>query len=188
MMGDVGLKQATQIAILNANYIADKLTKVGYSVLYTGQNNKVAHECIIDLRPIKAESGITEVDFAKRLMDYGFHSPTMSFPVAGTLMIEPTESEDKAELDRFILAMTSIYQEVQQVQTGDLDKVNNPLKNAPHTMVDILSWNKPYSIELGCFPADYLKGNKIFPSVNRIDDAHGDRNFMCSCFDMDELN
>ena len=187
MMGDEGLKEATKAAILNANYIADTLTKVGYQVLYTGQNNKVAHECIIDLRPIKAESGITEVDFAKRLMDYGFHSPTMSFPVPGTLMIEPTESEDKDELDRFILAMTQIYQEVQKVQSGEFDKLNNPLKNAPHTLVDVMNWNKPYSIELGCFPANYLNGNKIFPSVNRIDDAHGDRNFMCSCFDMDEL-
>lgn len=184
MMGEKGLEDATKAAILNANYIADQLTKVGYQVLYTGQNNKVAHECIIDLRPIKAASGITEVDFAKRLMDYGFHSPTMSFPVPGTLMIEPTESEAKAELDRFILAMTQIYHEVQLVMDGKFDAINNPLKNAPHTMEDILAWDKPYSIELGCYPASYLRGNKIFPSVNRIDDAHGDRNFMCSCFDL----
>lgn len=183
MMGEAGLEQATMNAILNANYIAHKLQEIGYSILYTGQNNKVAHECIIDLRPLKAASGITEVDFAKRLMDYGFHSPTMSFPVAGTLMIEPTESESKEELDRFILAMTQIYNEVQQVISGELDKLNNPLKNAPHTLSDILQWDKPYSVELGCFPAEYLKEQKIFPSVNRIDDAHGDRNFTCNCFD-----
>lgn len=188
MMGEFGLEMATKAAILNANYVANELRKVGYQVLYTGQNDKVAHECIIDLRPIKAESGITEVDFAKRLMDYGFHSPTMSFPVPGTLMIEPTESESKDELDRFILAMTQIYNEVQQVLNGEFDKINNPLKNAPHTMNDLIKWDKPYSPEIGCFPASYLVGNKIFPSVNRIDDAHGDRNFMCSCFDMDELS
>lgn len=187
MMGEAGLELATKSAILNANYIAHELSKVGYTVLYTGQNNKVAHECIIDLRPIKAESGITEVDFAKRLMDYGFHSPTMSFPVAGTLMVEPTESEDKGELDRFILAMTQIYNEVQKVRSGEFDAVNNPLRNAPHTMSNIMTWDKPYSIEVGCFPAKYLVGNKVFPTVNRIDDAHGDRNFMCSCFDMDDL-
>lgn len=183
MMGESGLEDATKNAILNANYIAQKLSTIGYPILYTGQNNKVAHECIIDLRPLKAASGITEVDFAKRLMDYGFHSPTMSFPVPGTLMIEPTESESKDELDRFILAMECIYSEVQAVLDGSLDKLNNPLKNAPHTMEDIMNWDKPYSIEQGCFPVDYLKGHKIFPSVNRIDDAHGDRNFMCNCFD-----
>lgn len=184
MMGESGLELATKIAILNANYIAMQLQKIGYEVLYSGQNGKVAHECIIDLRPIKAISGITEVDFAKRLMDYGFHSPTMSFPVPGTLMIEPTESESKDELDRFILAMTQIYNEVQSVMSGEFDKINNPLKNAPHTMNDVINWNKSYSVATGCFPAKYLQANKVFPSVNRIDDAHGDRNFMCSCFDL----
>jgi glycine dehydrogenase len=186
MMGESGLELATKAAILNANYIATQLQKIGYEILYSGQNGKVAHECIIDLRPIKAISGISEVDFAKRLMDYGFHSPTMSFPVPGTLMIEPTESESKDELDRFILAMTQIYNEVQSVMSGEFDKINNPLKNAPHTMNDVISWDKPYSVATGCFPAKYLQDNKVFPSVNRIDDAHGDRNFMCSCFDLNE--
>ena len=182
--GAGGLELATKTAILSANYIAYKLSKIGYPILYTGQNCKVAHECIIDLRPLKALSGITEVDFAKRLMDYGFHAPTMSFPVPGTFMIEPTESESKDELDRFIAAMSAIYNEVQQVIHGELDKINNPLKNAPHTLADLMSWDKPYSQELACFPTNELKEAKVFPSVNRIDDAHGDRNFMCSCFDL----
>ncbi|MEN9946103.1 MAG: hypothetical protein RLZZ293_489 [Pseudomonadota bacterium] len=184
MLGEYGLQLSTKVAILNANYIAKNLTKIGYPVLYTGQNNTVAHECIIDLRPLKEQSGISEVDFAKRLMDYGFHAPTMSFPVPGTLMIEPTESESKTELDRFIEAMKSIYHEVEQVISGELDKTNNPLKNAPHTLADIINWNKPYSIQVGCFPVKTLENNKVFPTVNRIDDAHGDRNFMCSCFDL----
>lgn len=183
MMGEAGLQLATKTAILNANYIAHHLAEIGYPILYSGQNNRVAHECIIDLRPLKAESGITEVDFAKRLMDYGFHAPTMSFPVPGTLMIEPTESESKEELDRFIKAMRAIYNEVQQVLNGSYDQNNNPLKNAPHTLRDILNWDKPYSLETGCFPMEYLKNHKVFPSVNRIDDAHGDRNFICNCFD-----
>ncbi len=183
MLGETGLELSTKTAILNANYIAHKLQQVGYQVLYTGQNNKVAHECIIDLRPIKAETGISEVDFAKRLMDYGFHAPTMSFPVPGTLMIEPTESECLDELDRFIEAMTQIYQEMQKVKSGEFDKINNPLKNAPHTLANVMNWDKPYSVELGCFPLASLKESKVFPSVNRIDDAHGDRNFMCNCFD-----
>ena len=182
MMGDYGLSMATKIAILNANYIAYKLDHA-FPVLYTGLNGRVAHECIVDLRPLKAETGITEVDIAKRLMDYGFHSPTMSFPVPGTLMIEPTESESLAELNRFIDAMLNIHLEALAVQKGDVDKLNNPLKNAPHTLADIIHWNKPYSIEDGCFPLDYLKHAKVFPSVNRIDDAHGDRNFICNCFD-----
>ena len=156
-----------------------------FPVLFTGQNNLVAHECIIDLRPIKADTGITEVDIAKRLMDYGFHSPTMSFPVAGTLMIEPTESEDKNELDRFINAMIGIYNEIKKVKSSEYDKINNPLKNAPHTLADIVNWDKPYSIEIGCFPAPHLKESKVFPSVNRIDDAHGDRNFICNCFEFE---
>lgn len=183
MMGETGLQLASKVAILNANYLAQHLSAIGYPLLYSGQNGKVAHECIIDLRPLKALSGISEVDFAKRLMDYGFHAPTMSFPVPGTLMIEPTESESKDELDRFIAAMKAIYAEVEQVINGGFDKTNNPLKNAPHTLADVVAWDKPYSIETGCFPLNYLKQSKIFPSVNRIDDAHGDRNFMCSCFD-----
>ena len=184
LLGEAGLELATKTAILSANYIAHKLSEIGYPILYTGQNGKVAHECIIDLRPLKVLSGITEVDFAKRLMDYGFHAPTMSFPVPGTFMIEPTESESKDELDRFIAAMSAIYNEVQQVIHGELDKINNPLKNAPHTLADLMSWDKPYSQELACFPTNELQEAKVFPSVNRIDDAHGDRNFMCSCFDL----
>ncbi|MBP9742835.1 MAG: aminomethyl-transferring glycine dehydrogenase [Burkholderiales bacterium] len=182
LLGEYGIQLATKIAILNANYIAHKLGGI-FPVLYTGINNKVAHECILDLRPLKAACGITEVDIAKRLMDYGFHAPTMSFPVPGTLMVEPTESESLAELERFILAMQSIHAEVMAVNEGKVDKINNPLKNAPHTLADIINWDKPYSIEIGCFPLDYLKHNKIFPNVNRIDDAHGDRNFLCNCFD-----
>src|SRR6185437_7010583 len=157
-----------------------------YPVLYTAENGTVAHECILDLRPIKAQTGITEVDIAKRLMDYGFHSSTMSFPVPGTLMVEPTESEAQDELDRFIAAMLKIYDEIQAVKSGSVDKLNNPLKNAPHTLADIMAWDKPYSVEVAFFPLDYLKKSKIFPSVNRIDDAHGDRNFICSCPDFDE--
>lgn len=184
MLGEIGLRESTKVAILNANYIANEL-KPYYPILYTGKNGKVAHECIIDLRQFKQDTGITEVDFAKRLMDYGFHAPTMSFPVAGTFMIEPTESEDKVEIDRFINAMISIYHEVNSVKDGSLDRQNNPLKNAPHTMFDILNWDKPYSIELGCFPTIEVKQNKVFPSVNRIDDVYGDRNFLCSCFDFE---
>ncbi len=182
MLGNDGLKLATKIAILTANYMAHRLGEY-YPVLYTGQNNTVAHECIIDLREIKSRTGISEVDIAKRLMDYGFHAPTMSFPVPGTLMIEPTESESLAEIERFIEAMININAEIEQITSGKLDKIDNPLKNAPHTLADLMTWNKPYSQELGCFPVDRLKQNKVFPSVNRINDAHGDRNFMCNCFD-----
>lgn len=187
MLGSEGLKLATQTAILSANYLAKELANIGYPILYTGQNGHVAHECIIDLRPIKAASGVTEVDFAKRLMDYGFHAPTMSFPVAGTLMIEPTESESLDELDNFILAMKQIYNEVQMVQNGEFDKTNNPLKNAPHTLANLMAWDKPYSIEIAYFPLPRLKDSKVFPSVNRIDDAYGDRNFICSCLDLENI-
>ncbi len=180
MLGDTGLKHTTYQAILNANYIAHQL-KPYYQILYTGNNGMVAHECIIDIRPIKDSAGITEVDIAKRLMDFGFHAPTQSFPVAGTLMIEPTESEDKAELDRFIEAMVHIYNEILDIKNGVMDKTNNPLKNAPHTLKDIATWDKPYSISDACFPKPWVMAGKIFPTVNRIDDAYGDRNFMCSC-------
>lgn len=182
MLGEMGLSYATKVAILNANYIAKRLGHV-FPILYTGNNGKVAHECILDLRPLKAETGITEVDIAKRLMDYGFHAPTMSFPVPGTLMVEPTESEAKDELDRFIEAMLSIHAEIKKVASCEYDKVNNPLKNAPHSLADVRNWDKPYSIQVGCFPLAYLEESKVFPSVNRIDDAHGDRNFICNCFD-----
>ncbi len=181
MMGNSGMKHATEIALLNANYVAHHLGQ-HYPVLYTGKNGRVAHECIIDLRPLKAASGITEVDIAKRLMDYGFHAPTMSFPVAGTLMIEPTESEAKDELDRFIAAMVSIRQEVAKVEAGEWPAENNPLKHAPHSKADIAcDWDRPYSREEALFPLPYVFDNKFWPSVNRIDDVYGDRNLVCSC-------
>ena len=181
MMGAEGLKQATRHALLNANYIASRLAG-HYPVLYTGAHGRVAHECIIDLRPLKAASGVTEVDIAKRLMDYGFHAPTMSFPVPGTLMIEPTESESKAELDRFIAAMLAIRAEVDKVQNGVWPADDNPLKNAPHSRSDIAGeWSHPYSREEALFPLPYVFDNKFWPSVNRIDDVYGDRNLVCSC-------
>jgi glycine dehydrogenase len=182
LMGGEGLRQATEYAILNANYLAKKLG-AHYPVLYSGRNDRVAHECIIDLRPLKERSGISEEDVAKRLMDFGFHAPTMSFPVPGTLMIEPTESESKAELDRFIEAMVKIREEIALVEAGELDADNNPLKNAPHTQADIIDpdWNRPYSREQAAFPAGWLKESKLWPTVNRIDNVYGDRNLFCSC-------
>ncbi len=182
LMGQPGLRKATEVAILNANYLTQKLGE-HYPVLYTGRNNKVAHECIIDLRPLKESSGITEEDVAKRLMDYGFHAPTMSFPVAGTLMIEPTESESKAEIDRFIEAMIAIRQEITDVESGNLDAEQNPLKGAPHTLEDLIDpdWNRPYSAAYGAFPLASLKANKFWPTVNRIDNVYGDRNLFCAC-------
>ncbi len=185
MLGNQGLKIATEYALLNANYIAKKLDSY-FPVLYKGESGFIAHECIFDLRPLKAETGISEVDIAKRLMDYGFHAPTMSFPVAGTLMVEPTESEDKGELDRFIEAMISIHGEIQKVKSGQWDKLNNPLKHAPHTEMDVRDWNKPYSIEIGCYPSKHTKVQKYWPSVNRIDDVFGDRQLVCSCPSIDE--
>lgn len=181
MMGKHGLRLATESALLNANYVAHELSS-DYPVLYTGKNGRVAHECIIDLRPLKAESGITEVDIAKRLMDYGFHAPTMSFPVPGTLMIEPTESESKAELDRFIAAMKQIKAEALKVQNGEWPKDDNPLVNAPHTAFNVTGeWNRAYSREEAVFPLSYVRENKFWPSVNRVDDVYGDRNLVCSC-------
>jgi glycine dehydrogenase len=182
LMGGSGLLKATQVAILNANYIATRL-RDHYPVLYTGRNGMVAHECIIDLRPLKLASGISEEDIAKRLMDYGFHAPTMSFPVPGTLMIEPTESESLPQLDRFVDAMIAIREEVRRVERGELDAGNNPLKNAPHTLADILDegWDRPYSKREAAFPMDYLREGKIWPSVNRIDNVYGDRNLFCAC-------
>ncbi len=181
MMGANGLRQATQMALLNGNYLAKKLGE-HYPILYSGQNGRVAHECIVDLRPIKADTGITEVDIAKRLNDYGFHAPTMSFPVAGTFMIEPTESESKVELDRFIEAMVSIKAEINAVKSGEMDANNNPLKNAPHTMKDLAGeWTRPYTREQAAFPVPAVYANKFWPTVNRIDDVYGDRNLICSC-------
>ncbi len=187
MMGGKGLTEATKVAILNANYIATEL-QTHYPILYTGQNNRVAHECIIDLRPIKAESGISEIDIAKRLMDFGFHPPTMSFPVPGTLMVEPTESESKAELDRFIAAMIQIKAEIKKVQDGVWALDDNPLVNAPHTPADIASsvWSHPYSREEAVYPLPFVAKNKFWPSVKRIDDVYGDRNLACSCPSIDE--
>lgn len=182
MMGSAGLRKATEVAILNANYVANAL-EGHYNVLYKGQNGRVAHECIIDLRPLKEASGVTEVDIAKRLNDYGFHAPTMSFPVAGTLMIEPTESEAKYELDRFVNAMISIRQEVAKVESGEWDATDNPLHNAPHTLADICDndWNRSYDRNLAAYPAPEVHRNKFWPTVNRIDDVFGDRNLICSC-------
>ncbi|MCP5357896.1 MAG: aminomethyl-transferring glycine dehydrogenase [Pseudomonadales bacterium] len=182
LMGAEGLLKATQMAILNANYIARKLAP-HFPVLYTGRNGMVAHECIIDLRPLKAASGISEEDVAKRLMDYGFHAPTMSFPVAGTLMIEPTESESKRELDRFIEAMISIRKEIARVESGELDALSNPLKHAPHTLADIMDpdWQRGYSKEEAAWPVPSLKESKFWPAVNRIDNVYGDRNLYCAC-------
>lgn len=181
LMGKKGLRQATETALLNANYIAKALSS-DYPILYTGKNGRVAHECIVDLRPIKAESGITEVDIAKRLMDYGFHAPTMSFPVPGTLMIEPTESESKAELDRFISAMKQIKQEILKVQNGQWSKDDNPLVHAPHTAAEIAGeWTHTYNREEAVYPLPFTREHKFFPSVKRIDDVYGDRNLICSC-------
>ncbi|MPW51761.1 glycine dehydrogenase (aminomethyl-transferring) [Moraxella catarrhalis] len=183
MMGRDGLLSATKQALLNANYIATKLSE-DYPVLYTGKNGRVAHECIIDIRPLKAQTGISETDIAKRLMDYGFHAPTMSFPVAGTLMIEPTESESKAEIDRLISALKQIKQEALKVQTGEdgWTPDDNPLVNAPHTAFVITGeWTHPYSREEAAFPLPYIKAHKFWPSVGRVDDVYGDKNLICVC-------
>ncbi|CAH0536333.1 aminomethyl-transferring glycine dehydrogenase [Vibrio marisflavi] len=186
MMGEEGLTEATKVAILNANYVMEKLLP-HYPVLYRGTNGRVAHECIIDIRPLKEETGISEEDIAKRLMDYGFHAPTMSFPVAGTLMIEPTESEDLEELDRFCEAMIAIRHEMTAVKEGKWPLDNNPLVNAPHTQVDLSSeeWNRPYPRELGAFPTASTKIWKYWPTVNRVDNVYGDRNLICSCPSID---
>ncbi|GAL33351.1 glycine dehydrogenase [Vibrio maritimus] len=182
MMGEAGLTDATKVAILNANYVMERLLP-HYPVLYRGTNGRVAHECIIDIRPLKEETGISEEDIAKRLMDYGFHAPTMSFPVAGTLMVEPTESEDLEELDRFCEAMIAIREEMTQVKDGVWPLDNNPLVNAPHTQVDLSKeeWDRPYSRELGCFPSSHQRTWKYWPTVNRVDNVYGDRNLICSC-------
>ncbi|MBI3296921.1 MAG: aminomethyl-transferring glycine dehydrogenase [Elusimicrobia bacterium] len=186
MMGGAGLKRATAVAILNANYVAKRLGPL-YPVLYKGGSGLVAHECILDLRGLKA-SGISVDDVAKRLMDYGFHAPTMSFPVTGTLMVEPTESESKAELDRFIEAMTRIRAEIAEVENGTLDKLDNPLKNAPHTAGDVTAdvWERKYGRERAAFPAPWLRRHKYWPSVGRVDAPFGDRNLVCACPPIEE--
>ncbi|MBS1300752.1 aminomethyl-transferring glycine dehydrogenase [Loktanella sp. SALINAS62] len=185
MMGGAGLTQATRIAILNANYIADRLSGA-FDVLYRGSKGRVAHECIIDTRPF-ADHGITVDDIAKRLVDCGFHAPTMSWPVAGTLMIEPTESETKAELDRFCDAMLAIRAEIDDIAAGRIDAANNPLKNAPHTVEDLIGeWDRPYSREQGCFPPGAFRVDKYWPPVNRVDNVFGDRNLLCTCPPMED--
>ena len=187
MMGAEGLKKASQVSILNANYISKKLSK-DYKVLYTGKNGNVAHECIIDIRPIKASSGISEEDLAKRLIDFGYHAPTMSWPVAGTIMIEPTESENLEEIDKFCNALIKIKKEINLVESSKFDKIDNPLKNAPHTYVELASneWNHKYSREEAAFPNEYVKNNKYWAPVARVDNVYGDRNLVCSCPSMDE--
>lgn len=186
LMGAEGLTQASKVAILSANYIAHRL-KAHYDVLYTGRNGLVAHECIIDIRPLKEASGISEEDVAKRLIDFGFHAPTMSFPVAGTLMIEPTESESVAELDRFCDAMIAIREEIRAVERGELDPEDNPLKNAPHTLEDVVAsdWQHPYSREMAAWPIDSLRRDKYWAPVSRVDNVYGDRNLFCACPGMD---
>jgi glycine dehydrogenase len=187
MMGADGLAYATKIAILNANYMAQRLEE-HYPVLYKGANGRVAHECIIDTRPLKAQAGIEVEDIAKRLIDYGFHAPTVSFPVAGTMMIEPTESESKSELDRFCDAMLSIYQEIQDVESGVLPKDDNPLKHAPHTLESVLAdgWAHAYSRERAAFPLPWVRERKFWPAVGRVESAYGDRNLVCSCPPIEE--
>jgi glycine dehydrogenase len=182
MMGAEGLTRATHVAILNANYLAAKLAP-HYPVLYTGSNGLVAHECIIDIRPITNATGVTVDDVAKRLIDYGFHAPTMSFPVAGTLMIEPTESEDLGELDRFLDAMIAIRAEIDRVAAGEWTADDNPLRNAPHTAEDVTAddWSRPYARELAAFPVAGLRHTKYWSPVSRIDGVYGDRNVFCSC-------
>ncbi len=187
MMGAEGLKKASQISILNANYISKKLSK-DYNVLYTGKNGNVAHECIIDIRPIKSKSGISEEDVAKRLIDFGYHAPTMSWPVSGTIMIEPTESENLEEIDKFCNALIKIKKEINGVESGKFDKIDNPLKNAPHTYLELASneWKHKYTREEAAFPNEYLKNNKYWAPVARVDNVYGDRNLACSCPSMDE--
>ena len=182
MMGPEGLTQATEISILSANYISARL-KDHFPTLYTSEAGYVAHECILDLRPLKETCGVSAEDVAKRLMDYGFHAPTLSFPVAGTLMVEPTESEDLKEIDRFISAMISIRKEIAQIENGTWPQDNNPLKHAPHTAASVVTaeWNKPYSREVAAFPVAALKTSKYWPTTGRVDNVYGDRNLMCSC-------
>lgn len=182
MMGIDGLREATAVAIMNANYLALHLGK-HYEILYTGKNNRVAHECILDLRPFKTKAGVEVEDVAKRLIDYSFHAPTMSWPVAGTLMVEPTESENKKELDRFIEALSQIAAECARVESGEWDRVDNPLKNAPHTAEELVAdeWGHVYGREVACYPVPGLRGWKFWPSVARVDNAKGDRNLVCSC-------
>jgi glycine dehydrogenase len=187
LMGAAGLKRATEIAILSANYIANRL-QAHYPVLYRGANGSVAHECIVDLRQLKAGSGVEVEDVAKRLMDYGFHAPTVSFPVAGTMMIEPTESEPLDEIDRYCEAMIAIGQEIKRVESGEWDRQDNPLKHAPHTAETVMTddWSHAYSREQAAFPAPWVRDRKFWPFVGRVNNAAGDRNLVCACPPIDE--
>jgi len=182
MLGAAGVKSATEYAILNANYMQARL-KGAYDILYTNHKGQCAHEFIADLRPFKKSAEIEAEDVAKRLIDYGFHAPTMSFPVPGTIMIEPTESEDKAELDRFCDALLSIREEIKSIEDGKTDKKNNPLKNAPHTqqVVTADEWDFPYTRKEAAFPLYFVTLNKFWPSVARVNNTHGDRNLICTC-------
>ncbi|MGL6067545.1 MAG: aminomethyl-transferring glycine dehydrogenase, partial [Sediminibacterium sp.] len=182
MLGADGIRLSTAYAILNANYMKSRLEKY-YPILYTGKNGTCAHEFIVDLRPFKQSAGVEAEDVAKRLIDYGFHAPTMSFPVPGTIMIEPTESEDKAELDRFCDAMISIYEEIKAIEEGKADKADNPLKHAPHTQAVVCAetWEHGYTRTEAAFPLYYVTQNKFWPSVGRVNNTHGDRNLICTC-------
>jgi glycine dehydrogenase len=186
MMGGVGLTEATKVAILNANYMAHRLGSY-YPVLYKGKAGLVAHECILDLRSLKKSAAIEVEDIAKRLMDYGYHAPTVSWPVAGTVMVEPTESESKQELDRFCDAMIAIRGEIAEIEKGNVDAQNNVLKNAPHTAESLMvdEWNRPYTRAQAAYPAPWTREHKFWPAVGRIDNAFGDRNFVCSCLPME---
>lgn len=186
MMGPDGLTKATRLAIVNANYISASLKKY-YKTLYSGRTGFVAHELILDCRRFKAEAGITESDIAKRLMDYGFHAPTLSFPVHGTLMVEPTESESLQELDRFIEALKSIWDEIEEIKNGKADKTDNVLHNAPHTagVLTADEWDHSYSRKKAAFPLKWLKEKKFWPSAGRVDDGYGDRNLVCTCDPID---
>jgi glycine dehydrogenase len=182
LMGAEGLTEATRIAILSANYIARRLAGA-YDLLYSGSHGLIAHECILDTRPFKESAGVDVEDIAKRLIDFGFHPPTVSFPVPGTLMVEPTESEPKEELDRFIDALLAIREEIRAVERGDVPRDNNVLKHAPHTIEQVAAdqWDHPYSRESAAFPAPGLRDRKVWPTVSRIDNAFGDRNLVCTC-------
>jgi glycine dehydrogenase len=181
-MGSQGLRQATELALLNANYMRERLSE-HYPILYTNQENRCAHEFIIDLRPFRATAGIEAIDVAKRLQDYGFHAPTMSWPVANTIMIEPTESESHAEIDRFCDALISIRKEIADIESGKAPRENNLLKNSPHSQQDLLrsDWDRPYSREEAAYPVAWLREAKFWPSVTRLDDTYGDTNLFCSC-------
>jgi len=182
LLGAEGLKKSTEYAILNANYMKARL-KADYKILYTGKNGTCAHEFIVDLRPFKQSAGIEAEDIAKRLMDYNFHAPTLSFPVPGTIMIEPTESEDKDELDRFCDAMLSIRAEIRAIEDGNADKADNVLKHAPHTQFVITAdeWKHSYSRQKAAYPLEYVRANKFWPSVSRVNNTYGDRNLICTC-------